>query len=239
MIFFRLAFLFMVGSVGGWVLELFFRRLFSTKKWINPGFLNGPYLPMYGVGTLLLYGACFLPLPQWALVLVLLVSLTLLEYITGLIFIKGMHIKLWDYSKQWGNVQGIICPLFSLLWGAVAAVFVYFLFGPLHAGAVWAAETSWMIFLIGAFYGIFFVDLCISFNVSLKLRRAAVEWKAAIEYEQFKAALNDRRRQLRQRRRFLFPFAGVPLREAAHDWLKKQREALRTLLDANKRGGKR
>ena len=115
MIFFRLAFLFMVGSVGGWVLELFFRRLFSTKKWINPGFLNGPYLPMYGVGTLLLYGACFLPLPRWALVLVLLVSLTLLEYITGLIFIKGMHIKLWDYSKQWGNVQGIICPLFSLL----------------------------------------------------------------------------------------------------------------------------
>ena len=124
MIFFRLAFLFMVGSVGGWVLELFFRRLFSTKKWINPGFLNGPYLPMYGVGTLLLYGACFLPLPRWALVLVLLVSLTLLEYITGLIFIKGMHIKLWDYSKQWGNVQVIICPLFSLLCGAVAAVFV-------------------------------------------------------------------------------------------------------------------
>ena len=51
--------------------------------------------------------------------------------------------------------------------------------------------------------------------------------------------LYPRRRQLRQRRRFLFPFAGVPLREAAHDWLKKQREALRTLLDANKRGGKR
>ena len=72
---------------------------------------------MYGVGTLLLYGACFLPLPRWALVLVLLVSLTLLEYITGLIFIKGMHIKLWDYSKQWGNVQGIICPALLPLVG--------------------------------------------------------------------------------------------------------------------------
>ena len=82
-IFFRLAFLYMLGSVGGWVIELFFRRFFSTKKWINPGFLNGPYLPMYGAGTLLLYGACFIPLPRWALVLLLLVSLTLLEYVTG------------------------------------------------------------------------------------------------------------------------------------------------------------
>ena len=102
----------MVGSVGGWVLELFFRRIFSSKKWINPGFLNGPYLPMYGCGTLLLYGACFIPLPRWALVLILIAALTLLEYITGLVFIKGLKIKLWDYSRQWGNIQGIICPLF-------------------------------------------------------------------------------------------------------------------------------
>lgn len=72
---------------------------------------------MYGLGTLLLYGACFIPLPRWALVLLLFVALTLLEYITGLIFVKGMKIRLWDYSRRWGNIQGIICPLFSLLWG--------------------------------------------------------------------------------------------------------------------------
>lgn len=36
--FFILAFLFMFGSVAGWVLELFFRRIFSMKKWINPDF---------------------------------------------------------------------------------------------------------------------------------------------------------------------------------------------------------
>ena len=146
----------MVGAVGGWVIELFFRRIFSTKKWINPGFLNGPYLPMYGCGTLLLYGACFIPLPRWALVLVLIVALTLLEYITGLIFIKGMKIKLWDYSNQWGNIQGIICPLFSLLWGCIAAGFVYLLFEPLHTAAVWAAGSGWMHFFNGAFYGVFF-----------------------------------------------------------------------------------
>ena len=53
-IFLTLAFLFFMGSVLGWVLELFLRRFFSRanpeRKWINPGFLVGPYVPLYGFG---------------------------------------------------------------------------------------------------------------------------------------------------------------------------------------------
>ena len=40
-----MAFLFFVGSVLGWCTEVLFRRVFTAKKWINPGFLTGPYLP--------------------------------------------------------------------------------------------------------------------------------------------------------------------------------------------------
>ena len=50
-----LAFLFFVGSSIGWAIELFFRRFFSAKKWINPGFLVGPYLPIYGFGVVGLF----------------------------------------------------------------------------------------------------------------------------------------------------------------------------------------
>ena len=49
-----LAYLFFVGSVSGWVLELFFRKWFSSSnpehKWINPGFFIFLYLPIYGFG---------------------------------------------------------------------------------------------------------------------------------------------------------------------------------------------
>ena len=42
------AFLFFIGSCLGWCMEVFFRRFFSRanpeRKWINPGFLAGPYL---------------------------------------------------------------------------------------------------------------------------------------------------------------------------------------------------
>ena len=48
--FLTLAYLFFIGSVLGWCLELVFRKFFSSAnpehKWINPGFCVGPYVPL-------------------------------------------------------------------------------------------------------------------------------------------------------------------------------------------------
>ncbi len=41
-----LAFLFFIGALAGWVLELVYRNLKRKDgKWINPGFCTGPYVP--------------------------------------------------------------------------------------------------------------------------------------------------------------------------------------------------
>ena len=40
-------------------------------------------------------------------------SVTLIEYFAGLIFIKGMHGKALGYSDEKFNIQGIICPKFT------------------------------------------------------------------------------------------------------------------------------
>lgn len=54
-----LGFLFCIGSLAGWVPEVFYRRFFSSvnpeRKWINPGFCTGPYLPLYGSGLCILH----------------------------------------------------------------------------------------------------------------------------------------------------------------------------------------
>ena len=51
-IFLTLAFLFFIGAILGWGLEVFYRRFFSKanpeRRWINPGFCTGPWLPLYG-----------------------------------------------------------------------------------------------------------------------------------------------------------------------------------------------
>ena len=48
-------YLFIIGSFIGWIGEVIFRRFFSMKRWINPGFLKGPCLPLYGFGVCILH----------------------------------------------------------------------------------------------------------------------------------------------------------------------------------------
>ena len=117
-LFLTLAFLFCIGSVLGWGLEVIFRRFFSAHHWVNPGFLVGPYLPLYGSSLCVLYLLAMLEplmpgdspwLKKILLFVVMALAITALEYVAGMIFIHGMKIKLWDYSDRWGNVKGIIC----------------------------------------------------------------------------------------------------------------------------------
>lgn len=141
----KLCFLFFVGSVSGWVAELLFRRFFSSanpeRKWINPGFCIGPYLPLYGVGLCLLYliaalGEHCLPgNAPWrdALLIVLMgAAMTATEYIAGILSLRVMKVRLWDYSHNFGNIQGIICPKFSCIWTALGAGY-YFLDSSAHS----------------------------------------------------------------------------------------------------------
>ena len=113
-----LAYLFFIGSVFGWVLELFYRNLTQKhSKWINPGFCTGPYLPIYGVGLCLLF--LLASLERFSLIqnsfwnkallfLFMAVGKTLSEYLAGLYCLKFLKVRLWDYSNLRGNVQGLI-----------------------------------------------------------------------------------------------------------------------------------
>lgn len=203
---FEYLFLFMAGSVLGWCLELVYRRFVSSKKWINPGFLNGPYLPLYGFGVCLLYGICSIPMPLWAQTVFVVVMMTVIEYIAGLIFIKGMKIKLWDYSAQWGNLQGIICPLYSLFWGALGLLFLFFVYPVLGGALGWLDAHAGFLFPLGLFYGVVLVDAAISFNFALRLKRLLSDLKEVVRYEELKRRIRADRKAEHKRSSFLFPF---------------------------------
>ena len=47
-------FMFLLGNVIGYVFEVLFRRFVSAGKWVNPGFMRGPWLPLYGFGLVLM-----------------------------------------------------------------------------------------------------------------------------------------------------------------------------------------
>ena len=208
-----MCFVYVVGGTAGWIMEFFFRR-FAHKKWVNPGFLVGPNLPLYGTGTLVLYLISsaeygFISSPVWRAIFVVFMitfAMTFIEYITGLIFIKGMKVKLWDYSDRWGNIQGIICPLFTLFWGIIGAAY-YFLIHPyIAAAAEAAAGFAWSGFLFGAYFGVMAVDVCYSFKVVAKIREWAKRHDAVVKLEELRLSIKNRADKFKEKCSFILSF---------------------------------
>lgn len=229
-LFLTLAFLFLIGSVLGWGLEVIFRRFFSAHRWVNPGFLVGPYLPLYGSSLCVLYLLAMLEslipvenplLKKIMLFVVMALAITALEYVAGLIFIRGMKIKLWDYSDRWGNIQGIICPLFTFFWMVLSAVY-YFLIHPHILNALhWLAENLAFSFGIGFFYGIFLIDVGYSTHLMVKIRKFAKETNIVVRVEELREDIHDAL-QKKNVRRFFFPMhGGMPVREMLDQYVKQ------------------
>ena len=203
-----IAFLFFIGALIGWVIEVIYRRFKVDnidREWINPGFLIGPYLPLYGFGLVILFLMASLektPLidevhfGNKALLFILMaIVMTLLEYVAGLIFIKGLKIKLWDYSNEKCNLQGIICLRFSVYWAILGAVY-YFLIHPYVTNAlIWFCENITFSFVVGMFYGVFFVDLGYSLGVVAKIRAFAIENQIMVRYEELKLQIRQNARE--------------------------------------------
>lgn len=217
--FLTLAFLFFIGSLAGWIMELFFRRCISGSntehKWINPGFCTGPYLPIYGFGLCVMYliagfeGYSLIENPIWNKVLlfvIMAVCMTLIEYIGGIITLKLIKLRLWDYSNEWGNIQGIICPKYSLIWALLGAVY-YFLIHPYILGALeWLSQNLAFSFVIGLFFGVFLLDAANSVQLVSKIKMYAEENEVIVKYEALKAHIRRRSDERKQSYHFFRPF---------------------------------
>jgi uncharacterized membrane protein len=209
--------LFFIGGFCGWVMELFFRRYVSQKKWVNPGFLTGPLLPLYGFGVAAFY--LFSNDIHWSYIsansalntfieiLCIGAAMTLIELIAGEIFIRGMKIKLWDYSKRWGNFQGIICPLFSLIWTLIGAAYVLWI-NPLFVNIVAGLLSNLMAtgMIEGFLYGILSVDLGWSFGLANKIRKAVADRKLVVDWDKIKVSFQDHFKRLKKTPDWLLPF---------------------------------
>lgn len=222
--------------MAGWVIEVLFRRFFSAKRWVNPGFNKGPWLPLYGFGVITMFSMCFLcitflpsSLPlynplgdlfgrtgvqnaspadlipislMWA-------SMVLLEFLAGVIFVKGFHVKLWDYSNMKGNIMGVICPVFTLIWGAVAVIY-YYAINPfmyqiatyMHTymfGGEGAIAHFGFIFAMGIGYGIMIYDFVTSAGLFAKVTKFARDSGVVSKYEEIRDGFTKANKNTREK----------------------------------------
>lgn len=114
-----------IYSILGWLVEVIYHYL-NHKGFVNRGFLNGPYCPIYGIGAL--FEIILLTKFKYNPILLYLIAVlvtTVLEYITGFILEKIFNLKWWDYSDEKFNLGGYVCLKFSLIWGIASILLMY------------------------------------------------------------------------------------------------------------------
>lgn len=234
------AFLFFIGSVFGWVLELVFRHWFSKAnpehRWINPGFCVGPYVPLYGFGLCILYLMASIiqhsnisGVTEYVLALIFIaVELTVLEYVAGIFLLKVANVRLWDYSMMWGNVNGLICPLFTFFWTLLGVIY-YFLIHPHILDALaWLASNLAFSFVIGVFFGVFSIDVAYSVNLVARVKKLADEKQIIVKYEELKHITYEKRKEREEKIKF---FMNMPRGERLNEAI----EHYKAMMDEGKK----
>lgn len=151
---------FALGSIIGVIIEIIYLTI-TTKKFRKPGFLKGPYLPIHGVGALMLFLISSLEINLYLKLILLIISPTILELTAGLIFLDYYKIPIWNYSDKPLNYKGIICLEYSIDWAILSLIFYSFLY-PIFVEIIKYSSNNIIIILMVVYYLIFSMDLICS-----------------------------------------------------------------------------
>lgn len=148
--------LFVIGSIIGYVIELFYRRFVSQKRWVNPGFLVGPYIPLYGFGVILLFAISNFGIA----------NLEISNALKTIIILA---------------IIGIMMTLIELVAGSL----YYFFLNPLLVNAIEMISTYPIYdYFVGFVIGMMVVDFAYSLHLGFKLKK--ISNNLIIKFEQFK-----------------------------------------------------
>ena len=153
--------LFFTYAIIGWVMEVTVKYI-QYKRFINRGFLIGPYLPIYGCGgiliTLFLKGYLNDPLALFAFGMII---CTILEYITSFVMEKLFHARWWDYSNKKFNINGRVCLGTMIPFGLLGLLIMYVL-NPFFLNIYSKINPTFLSVIFTALSVIFILDLIIS-----------------------------------------------------------------------------
>jgi len=206
-------YIFALFSTVGWILEFCFRSI-QHRKLVNPGFLGGPYLPLYGVCVLMLtfcivylnssfllpfviniIGGAFrigtheYPLMYNWLMIVCKMFLycfvtTGIELVTGFVFSRLLNRPLWDYSGESFSLGNLICLKYSLLWVALAFLYEYVVF-PVVLSLVKSLNLFFLFSLGSGLCLAMFVEFCLNVSKMIEAHRLLSKVRREENYREF------------------------------------------------------
>lgn len=170
--------------ICGWGFESTYVSL-ANKKWINRGFMKGPWLPLYGSGAVVIL-LVTLPFQQYPIAVYFAgaITATILEYFTGVVMLKLFKVRYWDYSYRKIQFQGHICLVSTIAWGFLSLLMVYVVHKP-----VARLVNSWNVEVVSVFT--FIITICMVYDFTNAFREAMDLRSLIIQAEELKKRLEE------------------------------------------------
>ena len=147
------------------------------KKFVNRGFLIGPYCPIYGYGTismtLLLKGYANDPIVLFVMAIVI---CSILEYTTSFVMEKIFKIRWWDYSNRKFNINGRICLETMIPFGILGCLIIYFV-NPFMFAIIDMIPSNLINIIAVILFIIYLVDNAISITIISNLKDITLDVK--------------------------------------------------------------
>ncbi len=163
--------LFLIYSVIGWIMEVTLSFI-ENHKFINRGFLIGPYCPIYGTGAIIITLLLNRYVDDWIVLFIMSILICgVLEYITSYLMEKIFKARWWDYSNMKFNINGRICLETIIPFGLLGLLIMY-ITNPFFFSLLQQIPNVWLTVLSIFFAIVFIIDNIISFNVIANVRIA-------------------------------------------------------------------
>ena len=165
--------LFIIYSVAGWCMEVIC-KLIQYKRFINRGFLIGPWCSIYGYGALLI---TFL-LQKYtddALVLFIMAIVVCgtLEYLTSYFMEKIFKARWWDYSQRKFNLNGRVC-LGTIIPFGLLGLFIMYVSNPFLIEKLELLPELWLNIIFWTILTMYIVDNIVSGVVVRSIKTADI-----------------------------------------------------------------
>ena len=190
--------LFIVYSIGGWIMEVTCKSI-EAKRFVNRGFLIGPYCPIYGWGAIIITILLQKYTDDWIVLFAMsIITCGILEYVTSYVMEKLFHARWWDYSRRKYNINGRVC-LETLIPFGILGLVVMYVTNPFILSQLTKIPENILNIIAIIIAIIFFIDISISTKVvsnvriaSTKLNKESIEDNTEEITEKVKAILIEK-----------------------------------------------
>lgn len=164
--------LFIIYSMMGWIMEVLC-SLYNLKKFVNRGFLLGPYCPIYGSGAILITLLLnkYINDPITLFIMAILVC-GVLEYLTSYAMEKLFHLRWWDYSNKKININGRVC-LDTIIPFGILGMLIMYVTNPWILDKLYKLNQTTLNTIFYIVLGIYIIDNIVSLVTIIKIKGTA------------------------------------------------------------------